>query len=203
MARVDSLIAWIPRRFRSTTREQWDVEYTCGEWDYLRSVGELARYSVIAGYCRHHKRQGSICDVGCGEGILERALRPTYRRYLGIDVSEAAIRRARDSERPASASFECADALVFDTAEHFDVIVFNESLYYFPQPNAVLHRYEKYLNSEGVFVVSNVIRRRSRAARLGIRIAWVALDHTYLRNAAGARWEVAMLGRPDRSGCTH
>jgi 2-polyprenyl-3-methyl-5-hydroxy-6-metoxy-1,4-benzoquinol methylase len=204
MTRIASLIAWLPRRFRSTSPQQWDAQYACGNWDYLRSVGELARYSVIAGYCRQHKPEVSVCDVGCGEGILERALWPAYSHYLGIDVSDAAIRRARAAnQHSAAASYQCADALLFDTAEHFDVIVFNECLYYFPQPGAVLHRYEKYLNADGAFVVSNVIRRRSRAARLGIRSAYPAVDRTYLRNAAGARWEVALLSRLDRGSCAH
>ncbi len=204
MTRIASLIAWFPRRFRSTSPEQWDAEYARGSWDYLRSVAELARYSVIAGYCRHHNPEVSVCDVGCGEGILERVLCPAYSRYLGIDVSDAAIRRARAvTGRPAAASFECADALLFDTAEHFDVIVFNECLYYFSEPSAILHRYERYLNADGVFIASNVIRRRSRAARLALRAVCAAVDRTYLRNAAGARWEVALLSRPDRQGCTH
>ena len=54
-----------------------------------------------------------------------------YRRYVGVDLSEEAIAKARTriAQTPnSSASFVVADALGYAPSEQFDVIIFNESL---------------------------------------------------------------------------
>jgi 2-polyprenyl-6-hydroxyphenyl methylase/3-demethylubiquinone-9 3-methyltransferase len=194
MATLTSWIDWLPKRYRHTPPAQWDAEYASGRWDYLHSVAELARYSVIVGYCRRHKPAASVLDVGCGAGILRQLLWPAYSHYLGLDVSEAAIRRARAVAASAPGTdFVCADAQSFQAVERFDVIVFNECLYYFREPVGVVRHYEACLNADGIFVMSNVIRRRSRAARSEVRSAYEVLDCVDVRNGAGVRWELAVL----------
>jgi 2-polyprenyl-3-methyl-5-hydroxy-6-metoxy-1,4-benzoquinol methylase len=36
----------------------------------------------------------------------------------------------------------------------FDIIVFNEILYYFPDPHEQLRRYQRYLAPQGLFIIS-------------------------------------------------
>jgi 2-polyprenyl-3-methyl-5-hydroxy-6-metoxy-1,4-benzoquinol methylase len=80
-------------------------------------------------YYTHYRPGGSLLDVGCGEGVLQRRLRALgYARYLGIDSSEEAIARAQ-TERDARTEFRCADAETYMPQDRFDVIVFNEVLY--------------------------------------------------------------------------
>ena len=56
------------------SREHLDGQYKNGTWDYLWSIGELARFSVVAGYCRFLRPGGAILEIGCGEGVLQDRL---------------------------------------------------------------------------------------------------------------------------------
>jgi 2-polyprenyl-3-methyl-5-hydroxy-6-metoxy-1,4-benzoquinol methylase len=191
---VASLTAWIPRRYRDIAQETWDAEYASGSWDYLGSLNELGRYSAIVGYCREFNPRAAVLDIGCGDGILQRLLSPTYSKYLGVDLSQAAIDRASAAAGDADdTKFLRVDARDFVPAERFDVIVFNECLYYFEQPLAIARRYEGCLNRSGIFLVSNVIRRRTRAARRDLQSTYVLLDRVLLQNCRGVRWQVEAL----------
>jgi 2-polyprenyl-3-methyl-5-hydroxy-6-metoxy-1,4-benzoquinol methylase len=157
-------------------------------------LNELGRYSAIIGYCRDFNPHAAVLDIGCGEGILQRLLSPTYSKYLGVDLSQAAIDRAAAAAADAdNTKFVAGDARDFAPEEHFDVVVFNECLYYFEEPLAITQRYEGCLNKSGIFLVSNVIRRRSRAARRDLQSAYVLLDRVLLENCRGVRWQVEVL----------
>jgi SAM-dependent methyltransferase len=71
----------------------------------------LASLGVIASLQSHRIREGLIIDVGCGSGVLTRALTDAGYDVLGIDASPAMIELARTTA-PA-ARFEIA---TFDEA---------------------------------------------------------------------------------------
>lgn len=64
---------------------------------------------------------GRVLDLGCGTGALLEYL-PAGTRYVGVDVSPAYIRAARERHGPAGA-FVCADVTSFRPreGEAFDV----------------------------------------------------------------------------------
>jgi 2-polyprenyl-3-methyl-5-hydroxy-6-metoxy-1,4-benzoquinol methylase len=131
-----------------------DRQYESGEWEYLRGLGEVSRFSVVAGYCHFLKPDGDIIEIGAGDGILhERLDRSKYRSYLGIDISQAAIDRVA-SQADERNSFMVGDAAVFTPARKFDVVVFNEVMEYFDDPVHAVNRWCEFLQPGGVFVVS-------------------------------------------------
>lgn len=154
--------------------EVLDAEYAAGVWDYLRGIDELPRFSIVAGYCRHFSPGGSILEIGCGEGILRERLNSSdYSRYVGIDISAEAIRRA-SPKQDSKTVFISHDASDFSSSEHFDIIVFNESLEYFADPLALVQRYEQFLQPGGRFIVSMFIGRHTvRTDRIWKRLATV------------------------------
>ena len=134
--------------------KNWNKEYASGQWDYLEQVGEVARYSVMAGYCSFFKGRGAILDIGCGTGVLMRRLREIgYGSYLGVDLSGEAIRRAKADEDETT-RFEVADAATFVPNQDYDAIIFNEILYYLPEPRGILRRYANHLRPNGIMIVS-------------------------------------------------
>ncbi|MHB1586649.1 MAG: class I SAM-dependent methyltransferase [Acidiferrobacteraceae bacterium] len=173
--------------------EQWDLEYQNGRWDYLRGVDELAHYSVIAGYCRHFIQGGSIWDVGCGEGILCNVLDDScYSFYLGTDFSEQAISRAVGRVDGPKRMFRVADMHDFDPQRRFNMIVFNESLYYSQAPANVLRRHAAFLEPDGLLVVSMYLSRRSPIWN-EIRSVGRLLDEVQIRNRNGTCWTCQLL----------
>jgi 2-polyprenyl-3-methyl-5-hydroxy-6-metoxy-1,4-benzoquinol methylase len=169
----------------------WERQYAGGHWAYFWSVEELARYSVITGYVASLKPQGAVLDVGCGEGALYRLmLKPHCSRYFGIDLAREAILRAAQHE-DATTTFRTADAATFTTDETFDVIIFNETLYYFDDPASLLTRYVSMLKPDGIFVLSAVSFPHSlRVWRAVDRVLTIRDEVVVYHHRQGLSWVV-------------
>jgi SAM-dependent methyltransferase len=132
----------------------WDAEYTSGKWQFLDSLAEQAHHLAVASYVAALKPNGRVLDVGCGSGALQGKLKAFgYTRYLGIDISEAAIAAARPRGDDNTA-FVAVPGENFTTGERFDAIVFNESLYYFADHTAAIDAYAKLLAPDGILIIS-------------------------------------------------
>jgi SAM-dependent methyltransferase len=194
----------LPYRSMPASRQLLNDQYRKGKWDYLWSLSEFARFSVVAGYCRLLRPGGSVLEVGCGEGVLQdRMDQSSYRKYVGIDLSDDAIQRAQARVQSTAASgrllpvtFVVANALAYVPAETFDVIVFNESLEYFTDPVAAVRRYEGFLTGDGIFIVS-IFRGPDtmRWKRIWRRLAHVYTtdDSTSVTNKSGMTWDIRVL----------
>ncbi|MGF6741026.1 class I SAM-dependent methyltransferase [Paraburkholderia atlantica] len=120
----------LPAHSVSISDATWNQAYGSGTWDYLGTTQEIARYSVIAGYCKHLKPAARVLDVGYGAGVLASWLSgASTSSYFGVDFSEVAIEQARQANIDG-AEFAVADATTFEPSQVFDVIVFNEMIYY-------------------------------------------------------------------------
>ena len=192
-------LRFLPLRPFRVNRQQWERQYAHGEWDCLRRIDELAHYSAIAGYCRYLKDSGSILDIGCGEGILRNALRGfEYSRYVGVDIAAEAIRRASRIQDDR-ACFVRANAERYDPGRRFDIIVFNECLYYFDDPAGVLRRYEGSLAKGGIVIVSMHATERSRRIWKAIENDHRAEDEVQVTHRSGVSWTIKVFV-PARSG---
>lgn len=184
---------------RPQARRSWDEEYRDGRWDKLDSTAQLAHYAVIAGYVRHFYPDGArLLDVGCGHGALFRAVcHLPFASYLGLDLSEVAIAKAARAP-DARARFEVADFEKWTPRSRFDVIVFNESIYYARQPVDELMRYAQALDGQGLLIVSVVRSSMNWAIGRAIRRRFAAVAATRVRNEQGESWDVLVL-RPIRA----
>lgn len=139
---------WYRRRLVADSERR----YADGRWAYMAEVAEAHRYSILAGCCSYFTGpERRVLDVGCGDGILQQRL--PYGLYVGIDMNERAIEaaRLREDERTR---FQCLAASEFDPCgQCFDAVVFNESLYYMPDPLDVLARYRGFLAPGGLIAI--------------------------------------------------
>lgn len=116
------------------TKNKWEKEFSSGRWNYLDSTPtERARSAVIGMYCRHFFSAGKILDVGCGLGTIVDFLNNSQKKkYLGLDISKEAIKKAKKKK----VQFLTADFTNFKSAAKFDIIIFNEVLYYMNENDA-------------------------------------------------------------------
>jgi SAM-dependent methyltransferase len=143
----------LPARNRASAA-QWDAEYADGDWERLDTITEVAHYMVILGFLDYGVPRPTVLDIGCGPGRLTGLLaRFGFANYLGIDFSVEAVRRARLLSIP-DARFEVADMNHWDTAERFDTVVLNESLYYADDPPRMFERAIGWLAEDGIVIVS-------------------------------------------------
>lgn len=133
----------------------WDTEFSGGRWDNLDATPEDCVYP----YVEKSANGGSILDLGCGSGSTANELdTDTYRDYTGVDISGAAISKARSrteqNGRAVKNRFFRSDIASYVPTQRFDVILFRDSIYYIPRAEikATLDRYSKYLKPCGVFV---------------------------------------------------
>lgn len=132
---------------------KWDYKYRKGSWDYMGD--EKQRYDAIVDCIREIGISNpKILDLGCGYGALNAYLTPyDYEYSLGVDLSSNAIQRANSQKYP-NAEFQIADIHHFVPKQKFDVIIFNEVLYYLENQLDIVARFSTYFNSEGYFVFS-------------------------------------------------
>ena len=132
----------------------WDAGYKAGDWKRLEDLDELARYSLIAGYIRFFGPASSVLDVGCGAGLLIRRLPAgDYERYVGVDVSSAAVAQAKRLEEPGRIQFEVGE-LPPPERGRFQFVVCNEVLYYLWQPEQILSQIADRMEADGYLLTS-------------------------------------------------
>ena len=146
----------------------WDLQYRSGAWDGL--VAETERHACIASLVfQFAPVRPFVLDVGCGQGALARQTRGDARGgYLGLDISNEAIRRAGEDCAPGE-SFHALDVEAgppaFLLPGSVDAAVFSEVLYYLDDPLVTLRRFAPLLSRHGVFVFSLWKPSRHRALR--------------------------------------
>jgi 2-polyprenyl-3-methyl-5-hydroxy-6-metoxy-1,4-benzoquinol methylase len=184
-ALASRIVTWEQGRGKGDTpisKSLWEEQYGSGHWDFLRSLGELGRFSVLAGYLHELKPQGALLDIGCGEGLLYKRLLSQPSLYLGLDISAAAIDKARTI---GAGPFLCADAEQFVANDTYDVIVFNECLYYFNDPVETVGRYASALRPDGIMIVSTFLQsRRGRAILRALKHRHTVMDETSIAHGA-------------------
>lgn len=133
------------------SKNNWEKEFSDGKWDYLDTTPvERARSAIIGMLCQYHYPKGRILDVGCGLGTVVDFLNITQKKkYLGIDISEEAIKKARKKK----VQFQVSDFIDFKSTNKFDVIIFNEVLYHMDEDLA-FNRTLDILANNGIVITS-------------------------------------------------
>lgn len=132
----------------------WDRDYGAGKWGHLDSISEMGHYLLIVGYASRLAERPRILDVGCGDGVLRAHFLDTkISEYVGLDISSVAVAHATAKGFPDT-RFLVAD---FDSAPElgaFDIVIFNESIYYAPDPLPVFETFSRRVKAGGAIIVS-------------------------------------------------
>ena len=133
----------------------WDKQYAQGAWEVLKSPLEEKRFESVRSFIYKYATGGSILEVGCGEGLLQAGMdKQRYATFTGIDISTVAIARTADLQDTQN-TYLVADMETWQPAgEGFDIIIFNESLYYASAPIQLMSRYFLFLKPGGAIILS-------------------------------------------------
>lgn len=114
----------------------------------------FARYAIAKSLVKDKK----VLDIACGEGygsyLLKRA---GAKEVVGVDVSTAAINRARQSLDSEGIQFVLSDAIGMHQHypdEYFDVVVSCETIEHVENPDAYLQSLKKLAKKNALFIIT-------------------------------------------------
>jgi 2-polyprenyl-6-hydroxyphenyl methylase/3-demethylubiquinone-9 3-methyltransferase len=149
---MNKLLSFVRRKILRIPADRWDYQYGRGEWEGL--AAEHARFDAVIALIREHYQSPSILEIGCGKALmLQRMNADDFSAFTGVDLSEVAIDYSRSFETE-HIHFVCADMQTFRPDQQYDVIAFNESLYYAKDPAQVFRHYLEYLKPGGSIIVT-------------------------------------------------
>jgi 2-polyprenyl-3-methyl-5-hydroxy-6-metoxy-1,4-benzoquinol methylase len=155
-------------QYFNQSEKEWNHEYKAGRWAFIDRVSiERSKHALIAGvFIQQYGDKVTVLDVGCGEGTLSDFLWPSQKKlYVGIDISFEAVRIGK-AKRNLNFIQTSTDNYIPLQDIKFDVIVFNEMLYYVDHTKTMI-KYSKFLSDNGIIIIS----------------CWYNEKVTYLRNS--------------------
>lgn len=113
------------RRFFDSLWNQGDY------WKLETCAFDQARYARLMELLSD-RRYARTLEIGCGAGAFTRLLAGVSDRVVALDVSPAAIERARARDTGGSVEFRVANVMEIAPEEEspWDLIVMNETVYY-------------------------------------------------------------------------
>ncbi|MEN3186980.1 MAG: class I SAM-dependent methyltransferase [Atribacterota bacterium] len=126
-------------------------------WNYTQSPFEREKYAKTLRAIPENVQ--SVLEVGSSEGVFTELLLQKGKRVVGIDISETALKRARERLRKYQGQVELRKVNIvkddhLDTA--FDMILASEVLYYLGDKKTFLSLEEKFfhlLNEKGYLLL--------------------------------------------------
>jgi 2-polyprenyl-3-methyl-5-hydroxy-6-metoxy-1,4-benzoquinol methylase len=122
----------------------------------FKRYADIKRLNFITEVLRTRLPDGAeVLDVGCGNGIISRALGEKGFRVRGIDVSEKAIEKAKSLNTFPNVMFEAvsAEKLVAD-GKKYHAVICSEVLEHLNEPGKLLNVLHQSLHEDGVLIVT-------------------------------------------------
>jgi len=141
----------------------------------------------------HDRIKGShlrILDVGCGLGASTRQLHLQGHEVIGIAPSSELISYARE-RNPGPDYIDCGfltDHPQITQADSFDLVLFQESLQYLPDLDAVFSRVKQILKPEGRVIICDEVSRDSRTRSASAVHSAIDIETAFSKTGFFVRW---------------
>ena len=130
----------------------------------------------------------SICDFGCGSGLVLKSLRKTYPlvRMVGYDISPQAAKLWNNIEHSECLSFQCGDLFALNK-EQYDVLLMLDVFEHVRDPFTLLEQTRRHgrkfvfhipieLNATSVLRRTSLLRSRQKVGHLHFYTKDLALE---------------------------
>jgi len=97
---------------------------------------------------------GSVLDLGCGDGFFLKSLGPQFNRLKGLDISEEAVKKARDKDIDAEVFDFANDPLPCENSS-FDTVVMLDILEHLYSPQNLLKEAKRVAKKSIIIGVPN------------------------------------------------
>jgi len=122
---------------------------------YNRAVDKKRLDFIITHISKKTPTNGSILDVGCGNGIISMSLGQLGYRVHGIDISEKSIFKAKQINILENVMFEVVSAEeLMANGMNYDAIICSEVLEHLHNPSALLKTLHGSLKTDGLLIVT-------------------------------------------------
>lgn len=148
----------IYNKYLNSKKEVWDNMYEKKYEDKMNSTEQSDRYIEIANVINSLElRNPDILDVGSGNGTLAGYINnKNFNSFTGIDISKKAVEIGNEKYSDVP-NINFIETGIFKFSGYkFDIIIFNESLYYFRinEIERVINKTKDLLNEYGVLIIS-------------------------------------------------
>lgn len=135
------------------------VERMLAPWSRLALVPIIL--PSIEGVTERLEDGALVADVGCGAGVALLALAGAYpnSRFLGFDLSQHAIERARAKTAETgldNVEFHITDAASIPASPSFDLILTLDCIHDMPRPERAIAAIRRAVVDEGVWVIKDI-----------------------------------------------
>ena len=96
----------------------------------------------------------SVLEIGVGTGRLAVKTAPLCKRFVGIDISDKTIEKARQNIVSENVKLVCDDLLSFHFDEKFDVIYSTLTFMHIKEKSSAIKKVASLLNDNGRFLLS-------------------------------------------------
>jgi len=125
-------------------------KYGAYHWNaYYNNPSPLDPYKMHVDYIIDSFRQrlnGTLLDVGCGDGLISHLLAKNGFKVKGIDIDSKAIKLAR--KKSSLVDFEVKD--IFEVDEKFDYLLASEVIEHLPSPDKFLEKIKELFKKEAL-----------------------------------------------------
>ena len=122
-------------------KEKWEQQFAKGTWDRIRDGGPHvdAVVAIVRARSLELRRPLSVLDVGCGNGGIARSFLgdDTISRYVGIDISQRAVKEASEQNPEGTYFAHNIDDGLPEGIGTFDIVICSEVLYYINAPKCI------------------------------------------------------------------
>jgi 2-polyprenyl-3-methyl-5-hydroxy-6-metoxy-1,4-benzoquinol methylase len=125
-------------------------------WD--QEKGKSLEIIKILNMIKVYKNPKTILDIGCATGYTAKEVLKLYTKskYTGIDISETAIKKAKQTIINTNVKYKVDNIIIYNKSffNKYDLILCNKTIYYCaPEIDVVINNIMSYLKINGIFAL--------------------------------------------------